>query len=41
MLAAIFRNGEIVVDSIADPVSANDHVLVKTLCCGICGSGEP
>jgi len=38
MRAAIFRGGEIVVDTIAEPVPAAGQVLVKTLACGICGS---
>jgi threonine dehydrogenase-like Zn-dependent dehydrogenase len=38
MRAAIFRNGEIVVDRLAEPAPAAGQVLVKTLACGICGS---
>src|ERR1700761_7382769 len=38
MRAAIFRNGEIVVDSMPDPKPGAGQVLVKTLACGICGS---
>ncbi len=38
MRAAVFRNGEIVADTIPDPVPAAGQVLVKTLACGICGS---
>jgi threonine dehydrogenase-like Zn-dependent dehydrogenase len=38
MRAAIFRDGDIVVDTIADPVPSKGQVLVKTLCCGICGT---
>ena len=38
MRAAIFRNGEIVVDALPVPVPAAGQVLVKTLACGICGS---
>jgi threonine dehydrogenase-like Zn-dependent dehydrogenase len=38
MRAAIFRNGEIVVDTMADPKPGHGQVLVKTLACGICGS---
>jgi threonine dehydrogenase-like Zn-dependent dehydrogenase len=38
MRAAIFRDGDIVVDAIADPTPAEGQVLVKTLCCGICGT---
>src|SRR5882672_624113 len=38
MCAAIFRDGEIVVDWMPDPVPAAGQVLVKTLACGICGS---
>src|SRR6516162_3124077 len=32
------RNGGIVVDDIGDPTPSEGQVLVKTLCCGICGS---
>ena len=38
MRAAIFRGGDIVVDTIADPQPAAGQVLVRTLACGICGS---
>ena len=38
MRAAIFRGGEIVVDTLPDPVPGKGQVLVKTLACGICGS---
>ncbi len=38
MRAAIFRNGEIVVDTLPEPRPAAGQVLVKTLACGICGS---
>jgi len=38
MRAAIFRNGNIVADTIPDPVPAAGQVFVKTLACGICGS---
>jgi 2-desacetyl-2-hydroxyethyl bacteriochlorophyllide A dehydrogenase len=38
MKAAIFRGGDIVVDSLPDPIPALGQVLVKTLACGICGS---
>ena len=38
MKAAIFRGGDIVVDSLPEPVPARGQVLVKTLVCGICGS---
>jgi threonine dehydrogenase-like Zn-dependent dehydrogenase len=38
MRAAIFRNGEIVVDTLAEPKPGQGQVLVKTLACGICGS---
>jgi 2-desacetyl-2-hydroxyethyl bacteriochlorophyllide A dehydrogenase len=38
MKAAIFRGGDLVVDTIPDPVPALGQVLVKTLACGICGS---
>jgi threonine dehydrogenase-like Zn-dependent dehydrogenase len=38
MKAAIFRGGDIVVDSLPEPVPGEGQALVKTLCCGICGS---
>jgi threonine dehydrogenase-like Zn-dependent dehydrogenase len=38
MRAAIFRNGEIVVDMLPEPKPGAGQVLVKTLACGICGS---
>jgi threonine dehydrogenase-like Zn-dependent dehydrogenase len=38
MRAAVFRNGEIVVDSLPEPVPGAGQVLVRTLACGICGS---
>src|SRR5262245_8469866 len=38
MRAAIFRNGEIVVDTMPEPKPEAGQVLVKTLACGICGS---
>jgi threonine dehydrogenase-like Zn-dependent dehydrogenase len=38
MRAAIFRKGEIVADTVPEPVPAAGQVLVKTLACGICGS---
>ena len=38
MRAAIFRDGEIVVDHMPEPKPAAGQVLVKTLACGICGS---
>ncbi len=38
MKAAIFRNGDIVVDTLPVPVPAQNQALVKVLCCGICGS---
>jgi threonine dehydrogenase-like Zn-dependent dehydrogenase len=38
MRAAIFRGGDIVVDTIADPRPAAGQVLARTLACGICGS---
>lgn len=38
MRAAIFRNGDFVVDTLPDPTPAAGQVLVKTLCCGICGT---
>jgi threonine dehydrogenase-like Zn-dependent dehydrogenase len=38
MRAAIFRNGEIVVDAMGEPAPAAGQALVRTLACGICGS---
>lgn len=38
MKAAVFRGGDIVVADVPEPVPAAGQVLVKTLCCGICGS---
>src|SRR4051794_30773222 len=38
MRAAIFRNGEIVVDTLPEPTPSAGQVLVRTLACGICGS---
>lgn len=38
MRAAIFRNGDIVVDRLANPIPASGQVLVRTHACGICGS---
>ena len=38
MRAAIFRGGEIVVDTLPDPTPGAGQVLVRTLACGICGS---
>ena len=38
MRAAIFRNGEIVVDEMGEPTPGPGQALVKTLACGICGS---
>jgi threonine dehydrogenase-like Zn-dependent dehydrogenase len=38
MRAAIFRNGEIVVDTLPEPKPSVGQVLVRTLACGICGS---
>src|SRR5579864_607609 len=38
MRAAIFRNGEIVADTLPEPEAGAGQVLVKTLACGICGS---
>ena len=38
MRAAIFRNGEIVVDQMPEPKPGPGQVLVRTLACGICGS---
>ena len=38
MKAAIFRGGDIVVDTMPEPVPATGQALVKVLACGICGS---
>ena len=38
MRAAIFRGGEIVVDTLPEPKPGAGQVLVKSLACGICGS---
>ncbi len=38
MKAAVLRGGDIVVADVPAPVPAAGQVLVKTLCCGICGS---
>ena len=38
MRAAVFRKGDIVVDTLLDPVPEQGQVLVRTLACGICGS---
>lgn len=38
MLAAVLRKGTIEVGQIADPIPGPGQVLVKSLCCGICGS---
>jgi threonine dehydrogenase-like Zn-dependent dehydrogenase len=38
MRAAIFRNGEIIVDTLPEPKPGPGQVRVKTLACGICGS---
>ena len=38
MRAAIFRQGDLVVDDIDDPTPSEGQVLVRTLACGICGS---
>jgi threonine dehydrogenase-like Zn-dependent dehydrogenase len=38
MRAVVRRNKALVCDEVADPVPGPGQVLVKTLCCGICGS---
>jgi 2-desacetyl-2-hydroxyethyl bacteriochlorophyllide A dehydrogenase len=38
MRAAVMRQGQLVVDEIADPEPGPGQVLVRTLACGICGS---
>jgi threonine dehydrogenase-like Zn-dependent dehydrogenase len=38
MKAAVFRDGNIVVNTLPDPVPIKGQVLVRTAACGICGS---
>ena len=38
MRAVVMREGELIVDDVADPIPGPGEVLVKTLACGICGS---
>lgn len=38
MRAAVMRNKQLYVDTVADPIPSDGEVLVKTLACGICGS---
>ena len=38
MRAAVFRQGDLVVDTLPDPVPAEGQVLVRTRACGICGT---
>jgi threonine dehydrogenase-like Zn-dependent dehydrogenase len=38
MRAAIFRDGDLVVDTMPEPKPGEGQVVVKTLACGICGS---
>lgn len=38
MRAAVMRRGEMVVDTVPEPVPGPGEVLVRTLVCGICGS---
>ena len=38
MRAVVRRGGELVVDTLADPVPGAGQVLARSLCCGICGS---
>ena len=38
MRAAVFRQGELVVDRLPDPIPAEGQVLVRTRACGICGT---
>ncbi len=38
MRAAVFHDGMITVETLPDPVPDSGQVLVKTVCCGICGS---
>lgn len=38
MKAAVFRGGEIVVGEVPEPKPVTGQVLVRTRCCGICGS---
>lgn len=38
MRAAVLRGGDMLVAEVPEPVPAAGQVLVRTLCCGICGS---
>lgn len=38
MRAAIFRDGDLVADTLPEPKPGEGQVIVKTLACGICGS---
>jgi threonine dehydrogenase-like Zn-dependent dehydrogenase len=38
MRAAVFRDGDLIVDQLPDPKPKSGQVLAKTLCCGICGT---
>lgn len=38
MRAAILRNGQMVVDEVAEPTPGPGQVLLETIACGICGS---
>ena len=38
MRATVMRGGNLVVDTVDEPVPGPGEVLVKTLACGICGS---
>lgn len=38
MQACVMRNGQLVVDEVADPRPEEGQVLVRTVACGICGS---
>ena len=38
MRAAVFQDGQITVQNVPDPAPEAGQVLVKTICCGICGS---
>ena len=38
MRAAMYRDGLIGVETVPDPVPERGQVLVRTICCGICGS---
>jgi threonine dehydrogenase-like Zn-dependent dehydrogenase len=38
MRAVVMRGGQLVVDTVPDPIPGPGEVLVRTVACGICGS---